>query len=580
MLQISRPSSTKRTIVVYISVILVLMFAITGLYVISQQVKASPVVGFKSGRIIDDAIFTNKNSMSAAQIQEFLNGKVPACDTQGSQPSEFGGGTRAEWAAARGYYPPFTCLKDFSEGGRTSAQIIYDTAQEFSINPQVLIVLLQKEQGLVLDTWPIPGSSQYRTATGYGCPDTAACDSQYYGLTNQIRWAATMFRAIINNSPTWYTPYIIGNNYVQYNPDSNCGGSNVFIENRATQALYNYTPYQPNQGALDAGWSQVNCGAYGNRNFYLYFTDWFGNTTLSNLPGCDEATNTSLACIWRLYSPTSAQFLTASNQIRDNLFVQNSYQYVGKSFFGNVAAMPGNIPIYRLTDTGGGMFLTANLAEYNDLVAAGFTGNGIDFYAAPAGSNSGYPVYRMYKSSTGARLWTGDFNEYQQLLDYGYTYEGQAFTSISPINQETPPPAGKTLVYRFYIPQSYSHFWTQDLTERDRMIRSGYQYEKVAWFGSTDTTTTKPVYRLYSNYLNKHLYTTDLGEKNALANSDGMWADEGISQYVSATANSSPVYRLYSSSIKTHLLTTDANERSVLINTGVWADEGVAWYQP
>ncbi|HPF31067.1 MAG TPA: hypothetical protein PLO25_02040, partial [Candidatus Saccharibacteria bacterium] len=34
----------------------------------------------------------------------------------------------------------------------------------------------------------------------------------------------------------------------------------------------------PNQATLDAGYGSAYCGAYGNRNFYLYFTDWFGPT--------------------------------------------------------------------------------------------------------------------------------------------------------------------------------------------------------------------------------------------------------------------------------------------------------------
>ncbi|MET1033119.1 MAG: hypothetical protein ABWX94_01325, partial [Candidatus Saccharimonadales bacterium] len=92
----------------------------------------------------------------------------------------------------------------------------------------------------------------------------------------------TMFRAILNDSPTWYTPYELGSNYIQYNPNANCGGSTVNIQNRSTQALYNYTPYQPSQAVLDAGWGTVDCGAYGNRNFYLYFTNWFGSTSAEN----------------------------------------------------------------------------------------------------------------------------------------------------------------------------------------------------------------------------------------------------------------------------------------------------------
>ncbi len=260
--------------------LITLSFAITVLSAgLSQfiQSDAGAVSGFNAGRIIDDAIFTNKDSMSVAQIQNFLNSKVPTCDTNGVKPSEYGGGTRAQWANGRYGQTTFTCLKDYRENGNSAAQMIYNVAQQFSINPQVLIVLLQKEQGLITDEWPL--NVQYRTATGYGCPDTAPCDSQYYGLGNQLTWSGRMFRAILNNSPTWYTPYVLGNNYIQYSPDASCGGSNVTIQNRSTQALYNYTPYQPNQGAIDAGYGTAPCGAYGNRNFQLYFSSWFGSLT-------------------------------------------------------------------------------------------------------------------------------------------------------------------------------------------------------------------------------------------------------------------------------------------------------------
>lgn len=256
--------------------VILFLFFVTTIVVFHTPDTAHADGGFNAGHIIDDSVFTNSNSMGVSQIQQFLNSKVPVCDTNGTQPSEYGGGTRSQWAQAKYGQSTFTCLKDYVENGRSAAQIIYDTSQTYSINPQVLIVLLQKEQGLVTDTWPL--NIQYRSATGYGCPDTAACDSQYYGLTNQITWSAKMFRAIMNASPTWYTPYILGNNYIQYSPSAACGGSTVNITNRSTQALYNYTPYQPNAAALAAPMgSTVSCGAYGNLNFYRYFSSWFGN---------------------------------------------------------------------------------------------------------------------------------------------------------------------------------------------------------------------------------------------------------------------------------------------------------------
>lgn len=232
---------------------------------------------FNPARILDDSVMTDSNSLSPSDIQNFLDSKV-TCDTWGTKRSEFGGGTRAQYAASRGWQaPPYYCITTYKENGVSAAQIIYDKAQKYRISPKVLIVLLQKEQGLITDEWPTY-SPQYKTATGYGCPDTAPCDSQYFGLANQLDWAAKMFRSIMDANPRWYTPYVLGNNYIQYSPIASCGGSTVNIQNRATQALYNYTPYQPNQAALNAGWGTAPCGAYGNRNFYLYYTSWFGAT--------------------------------------------------------------------------------------------------------------------------------------------------------------------------------------------------------------------------------------------------------------------------------------------------------------
>jgi hypothetical protein len=66
---------------------------------------------------------------------------------------------------------------------------------------------------------------------------------------------------------------------VRYHPNSACGTVPVYIQNQATAGLYNYTPYTPNEAALRAGYGTGDgCSAYGNRNFFSYFTDWFGST--------------------------------------------------------------------------------------------------------------------------------------------------------------------------------------------------------------------------------------------------------------------------------------------------------------
>lgn len=583
---------------------------------IVPHVLAADPGSWQAGDIIDDSVFTDKSSMSVQQIQDFLNSKVGTgyygrvagqCDSQGQAVSEMGGGTRAQYAASKGYSSTFTCLKDYYEvpksapsssipannyGGKpipagaiSAAQMIYNAAQQYAISPKVLLVTIHKESAgpLTTDDWPL--EKQYTYAMGAHCPDSgpngsAQCDSNYAGFSIQIAESASLMRWYLDNMNQPWWPYKkLGSNSVLYNPNSSCGSSTVSIKSSATAALYTYTPYQPNAAALNNLYGTGDgCSAYGNRNFWRIYSDWFGSTRISTLPGCPEATNTTRSCVWYSVSPSGQPYYTSSVTIRDNLSNVAGYQYQSRSFFGNAVQLNGNVPIYRLEIPGGGSFITANKVEYDSLKSAGWSGQGVDFYADPGTSNSGYPVYRLYSSTSGSHRWSSNNDEISNLVKSGYQNEGAAFTSISTVRQETAVAPTKLLVYRFYIPQSKSHFWTTDVYERDVMISSGYNYEGVGW-QSSSVTSNMPVYRLYAPSLQQHLYTTDAYEKSVLSGS-GNWIDEGPSFYVSKTANSSSVYRLYAPSLAVHHLTNDAYERSVLLNSGNWRDEGVAWYQP
>ena len=299
-----------------VGIFVLLGATVLGLVFPAKTTFAADARNFNAGRIIDDSIFTDSNTMSVQDIQEFLNSKVK-CDTWGQKPSELGGGTRAQWMGARGIYGPYRCITDYYENpsnslsnyGRTvipdgaisAAQIIYNYSRQFDINPQVLIVTLQKENGLITDEWPTP--KQFSEAMGFGCPDNVApgapaCDPSFNSFSAQIYQAARHFRGYIDNPSGWWVPYNTGDNTVYFNPgpyDSAnnryfgrfgtrsdiqyCGSTTVNIENRSTVALYSYTPYQPNQSSKNAQYGKGDgCGAYGNRNFYLYFNDWFGPT--------------------------------------------------------------------------------------------------------------------------------------------------------------------------------------------------------------------------------------------------------------------------------------------------------------
>ncbi len=266
----------KRLLIIILTVILGLSQFV---FVPFKKVAALTGSDFNAGYIIDDSVFFNPNAMTTLQVQEFLNSKVPICDV-----NHAGSGTNQ---------PPFTCLKDFQQdvpakaadqycggaitaGRKSAAQIIYDVGIGCGVSQKSLIVLLQKEQALVTDTWP--WDIQYRSATGYGCPDTAACDTAYYGFFNQVYNAARQFKRYTLDSGSFNFRAGITSN-IQFNPNPSCGGSQVYLQNPATAALYNYTPYQPNASALaNLYGSGDSCGAYGNRNFWRLFTDWFGTT--------------------------------------------------------------------------------------------------------------------------------------------------------------------------------------------------------------------------------------------------------------------------------------------------------------
>lgn len=258
-------------------------FGFLGIQKLSKSSAAS-TAGFDPGNIISDAMMSNYNSMTKDDIQRFLSSKNPCDNRNYSQYQSLSSkNPNLKWHWNNDH---FVCLSEerFGDGpndigsGQTAAEIIYNAAQANRINPQVLIVLLQKETGLITDK--IPNSGDYRKAAGYGCPDTAACDSKYYGFKNQVNNAAWQFRHNLDNDSRYYPSG--KTTYVRYHPNASCGGTNVHIKNKATGALYQYTPYQPNSQALSAGYGTGNsCSSYGNRNFYLYFTDWFGSTQVS-----------------------------------------------------------------------------------------------------------------------------------------------------------------------------------------------------------------------------------------------------------------------------------------------------------
>ena len=230
---------------------------------------------FTPGKIITDPLFYDFGSMTAAQIQKFLNKRVKKCSSKSQAPCL----RNYRTATKRIDAIPGRCNNTiYAKKKQTAAQIIATVARACEVNPEVLLVTLQKEQGLV--TAKSVKDLTYRKAMGYGCPDSSDCNKKYYGFFNQVYWAARAYNAYFNFPGNFrFQP---GETLeINYSPKKGCGTTSVYLDNRATAALYNYTPYTPNSASLANPYKTGNsCSSYGNRNFWLYYNKWFGNSSL------------------------------------------------------------------------------------------------------------------------------------------------------------------------------------------------------------------------------------------------------------------------------------------------------------
>jgi len=211
-----------------------------GLIPLSLAAQGEIDPNFNPNRILEDNDILNYSAMSLPDIQTFLRNK-------GS------------------YLANYTTLNTHGDL-KTAAEIIYDATnnnydcegvtlsdtpteaekklkcrQIKTINPKFLLVLLQKEASLIENANPT--NSRLDWATGYGCPDSWVCNPYYKGFGKQVNSAALQFLAYMNE-PEHYT-YKAGQSYAFTNPYGTISREPIVVTpaNKATAALYNYTPH-------------------------------------------------------------------------------------------------------------------------------------------------------------------------------------------------------------------------------------------------------------------------------------------------------------------------------------------------
>ncbi|HOT29637.1 MAG TPA: LysM peptidoglycan-binding domain-containing protein [Candidatus Ozemobacteraceae bacterium] len=175
--------------------------ASTGKYPIEPAGDESWDDTFQKDYVISDHTLTDTNTMTVAQIQSFL-------DAKGS------------------------CLaKPYN--GSTPAQMIYNAAKKYGINPQVLLTRLQCEQGLI--SKKTATQKELDWALGVGCYDSGNWNQNYKGFDKQIEGAAQTYRRHYDKAKA----ELAKGEKVSMTID----GESVTMKNAATYAFYKYCPH-------------------------------------------------------------------------------------------------------------------------------------------------------------------------------------------------------------------------------------------------------------------------------------------------------------------------------------------------
>lgn len=427
----------RRILAMTVGAVLAVTLVSAGEFEPRESAEAAVAGDFVAGNLISDALFFDGRAMSASAVQSFLDANVPTCasgyvcldDYRQSTPNR---------AAETG-----RCAAYAGASNESAATIIAKVGAACGISQKSLIVLLQKEQGLVTDSTPT--STQYRSATGYGCPDTSACDSLYYGFFNQVYMAALQFKRYAAN-PAGYN-HIAGRwNSIRYHPNSACGSSQVFIQNQATAGLYNYTPYQPNAAALANLYGTGDgCSAYGNRNFWRIHTDWFGSTTaVSSLVRSSTDATVYLVSGASKFPVPSLEILAALAPLGNVTYVAQSYldRFPTRHKVGRVLRAPGGTMYFF--DAGMRLPFTS-CAQVADYGGSCEIGGYVGLTDAQIGAFATGPAVRAVLGTTaGTRYWiTGgrkreildDASQFSAGIPGGYNVLTESAVSALPFGQ-------------------------------------------------------------------------------------------------------------------------------------------------
>jgi hypothetical protein len=177
---------------------------------------------FDANDLITDVNFAAVDSLSQAGVQSFLTAQS---------------GTLASYQAP-----------DHSGVKRSAAATICQAARAWQVSPKVILVTLQKEEGLL--SAAKPSATALEWAMGCGVPDTGSRNTTYKGFGNQVWYGA---ESLHNDGQGFYAGITKA-----------CGDGTVQPADQASYALYRYT-------------SWIGLVGGGNKLFWTLYWQYFGN---------------------------------------------------------------------------------------------------------------------------------------------------------------------------------------------------------------------------------------------------------------------------------------------------------------
>ncbi len=405
---------------------------------------------FVANNLIADGAFDFVNSMNTVQIDSFLNSFPNSCISPNSG---------FEAVVPTGYTPN----GGFTYGAYVSAgSVIATAAQVYGINPQVLLVTLQKEQSLVqggAGYCDNGDENKYAAAVGYGCPDSGTVHSYTdifmyrrngvphtntgptcvnsaakAGFSQQVIRAAWLLKFGQQRSLGRTGWAVISGSWDNSDDLSTCYGGPM------TQGVFKRCASESSPTAYD-GWITIDGLAthmdtggtaalywytphfHGNQNFVNLFESWFGST---QSPATCTGSETPGTYVRRFYNP--------------------------RTFEHFYSAYDCDIPF---------------------LQRIGFINEAPVFNTTPCDAGYAVPVYRYYNPQTGQHMWN-TLNENQAQLDAGGTgYKVEAGIVFCTARSDSGAP---NHVIRYYNPTTFLHLWGPPASPADQDIlnRAGY----------------------------------------------------------------------------------------------------------